>query len=164
MLRALQSVSLMAATLTTGLSAGLYYGFTFAVMPGLRRASDRTFVETMQKINDAILNGWFMLLFMGSLLFILAAGGLHLAGDRHVAVPWIVAGLVLYVAVLAITIAGNVPLNDALVAGGLPDDASRLAELRADFEDTWNRWNGLRTAANTAAFASLAWALVRHSA
>ena len=161
MLRTLQSVSLMAATVTTGLSAGIYFGFAVAVMPGLRLASDRTFVETMQKINEAILNGWFMLVFLGSLLFVLAAGGLHLAGDRKAAVPWIVVGLVLYLVVLVITFQAHMPLNDAIVDAGFPHGAERLAELRADFEDKWDRWNTVRMLANTASFASLAWALTR---
>ncbi|MGI5347584.1 DUF1772 domain-containing protein [Streptomyces sp. CA-250714] len=162
-MRVLQGVSLMGAVLLTGLSAGLYYGFAAAVMPGLRRSGDRTFVEGMQRINTAILNGWFLLLFAGSLLLIVAAGALHLwGGGSKGAVPWIVAAAVLYVAVLVITMAFNVPLNDALDAGGLPDSAERLAELRERFEGAWNRWNLLRTVCNTAAFGCLAWALVRY--
>ncbi|WP_369207226.1 DUF1772 domain-containing protein [Streptomyces sp. PU-14G] len=162
-MRALQGVSLLGAVLLTGLSAGLYYGFAVAVMPGLRRAADRTFVEGMQRINAAILNGWFLLLFIGSLILILTAGALRLWGGGSTGtLPWIAAAAVLYLAVLVITMGFNVPLNDALDAGGLPDDPDRLAGLRERFEDAWNRWNLVRTVCNTAAFGCLAWALVRH--
>ncbi|WP_037707725.1 anthrone oxygenase family protein [Streptomyces sp. AA1529] len=162
-MRVLQGVSLLGAVLLTGLSAGLYYGFAVAVSPGLRRAGDRTFVEGMQRINTAILNGWFLLLFVGSLVLIAVAGALHMwGGGSRAAVPWIAAAGVLYVAVLVVTMAFNVPLNDALDAGGLPDGAARLAALRERFESGWHRWNVVRTVCNTAAFGCLAWALVRH--
>ncbi|MDJ1135033.1 DUF1772 domain-containing protein [Streptomyces iconiensis] len=163
MLGTWQGISLMAAVLATGLSAGLYYGFACAVMPGLRRAGDRTFVEAMQRINTAILNGWFLLLFLGSLLLTLISGGLHLAeGGGHGALPWIGAGAVLYAGVLGLTFRVNVPLNDALDAAGLPADEAALAAVRERFEDAWVRWNTVRAVVNTAAFACLAWALVRY--
>ncbi|MGY1439271.1 anthrone oxygenase family protein [Streptomyces reniochalinae] len=162
-MRALQGVSLVGAVLLTGVSAGLYYGFAVAVMPGLRRAADRTFVEGMQRINAAILNGWFLLVFVGSLALILTAGALRLWGGGSTGtLPWIAVAAVLYLAVLVITMGFNVPLNDALDAGGLPRDPERLAGLRERFEGAWNRWNVVRTVCNTAAFGCLAWALVRH--
>ena len=63
------SGSLLAATVTTGLMAGLFAAFSYAVMPGLGRAGDAAFVEGMQKINVAILNGWFGICFGGAVLF-----------------------------------------------------------------------------------------------
>ncbi|WP_314174919.1 anthrone oxygenase family protein [Streptomyces winkii] len=162
MLWEFQTASLIAATLTTGLSAGLYYGFACAVMPGLARAEDRTFVETMQRINTAIVNGWFMLLFLGSLVLGAAAAALQLPGAAWASpLPWTVAALVLYVAVLSVTARVNIPLNNALDEGGLPGSARELAALRAHFEASWVRWNLIRAVLNTAAFGCLAWALVR---
>ena len=70
---------------------------------------------------------------------------------------WIVAGLVLYAAVLAVTFAVNVPLNNRLdAATGDP------AAARAAFEAAWVRWNLVRTVLSTAAFGCLCWALVLH--
>ena len=161
MLREFQTATLIAATLTTGLSAGLYYGFACAVIPGLRRSGDRTFVETMQRINTAIINGWFMLLFVGSLVLTATAAALQLVGDSGTAAAWTVAAFVLYTAVLIITMRFNVPLNNQLDAGGSsPGSATELAALRAQFERPWARWNVIRTVCNTAAFACLACALV----
>ena len=38
------TATLVAATITNGLMAGLFAAYSYAVMPGLGRASDRTFV------------------------------------------------------------------------------------------------------------------------
>ncbi|MFB7268326.1 DUF1772 domain-containing protein, partial [Streptomyces nojiriensis] len=69
--------TLIAATITAGLISGLFYAFTVAVMPGLARSTDRTTVETMQNINKAILNGWFMLAYLGAPLLITTTLVLH---------------------------------------------------------------------------------------
>ena len=66
MVDSLRMLSLLAATLATGLMAGLYFAFSCAVMPGLARTDDRTFVAAMQWINVRILNGWFALAFGGA--------------------------------------------------------------------------------------------------
>ncbi|WP_373564207.1 MULTISPECIES: hypothetical protein [unclassified Streptomyces] len=52
--------ALFLAVLATGLMAGLFAAFAYAVMPGLGRSGDRTFVEAMRNINKTILNGWFL--------------------------------------------------------------------------------------------------------
>jgi uncharacterized membrane protein len=116
-----RAAALVVATVTMGLMAGLFYAFSIAVMPGLARSGDRAFVEAMQRINVAILNGWFALGFAGALLFTALAAVLHLGPDGRPALPWIAAALVLYGAALVITFRVNVPLNDALVAAGETD-------------------------------------------
>ena len=57
---------------------------------------DRTFISTMQSINDAILNGWFFLAFLGALLLTGLAGATQFGAGRHPALPWIIAAFVLY--------------------------------------------------------------------
>lgn len=151
-------VALVAAVLTTGLMAGLFAAFSYAVMPGLGRLGDAEFVAAMQRINVAILNGWFGICFGGALVTTAVAAVLHLAPGRRAALPWIVAGLVLYVLVLGVTMAVSVPLNDELAAAGSADPAA----ARAAFETVWVRWNVVRTVLDTAAFAVLSWALVLH--
>jgi uncharacterized membrane protein len=155
-----RGVALVAATVTTGLAAGLFYWFAAAVMPGLGRSTDRTFVEAMQRINAAILNGAFALAFVGALAFTALAAVLHLGADGRGVLPWIAVALALYTAVLVITFAVNVPLNDGLAAAGEPDRIADLAAVRERFEAAWVRWNVARAAASTAAFGCLAWALV----
>jgi uncharacterized membrane protein len=144
---------LVAAVVTNGLMAGLFAAYSYAVMPGLGRTGDRTFVEAMQQTNAAILNGWFGICFGGAVVFAALAAVLH---RGRPGLGWIVAGLVLYVAVLAVTFAVNVPLNDALAAAGNADPAA----ARAGFEGVWVRWNVVRAVLSTGAFGCLTWALV----
>ncbi|MFD0356424.1 DUF1772 domain-containing protein [Streptomyces sp. NPDC127110] len=154
--------SLIAATITMGLVSGLFYGFSVAVMPGLRASSDRTVIETMQRINVAILNGWFLLGYMGSLLFTALALGLHLPGDgRHALVP-LAGALVAYVLAMIVTARVNIPLNNALEKAGPVDRIADPAAVRRAFEGTWVRANTWRTLLCTVAFGLLAWALVLH--
>ena len=162
MLDLFRSGALAAATITTGLMAGLYYAYACSVMPGLSRTVDRTFVSAMQQINVAIINPWFFVSFFGAIVFTALAAALHLRGDGRAVLPWIAAALVLYVATLVITIGFNVALNNELAAAGDPDRIADLAAVRERFEATWVRWNIARTVASTAAFGCLIWALVLH--
>jgi uncharacterized membrane protein len=49
-------VVLVAAALTMGLLAGFFYAYSVSVMPGLGRTDDRTLVDAMQQINEAVEN------------------------------------------------------------------------------------------------------------
>jgi uncharacterized membrane protein len=155
----IRALVLLATTLTTGLMAGLYFAFSVAVMPGLAEASDRTFVETMQRVNSAILNGWFSLAFGGALILGAVSVALHWRGEGRPALPWIIAGVVLYAASLFITMGLNVPLNDQLANAGAPARIRDLAAVRERFESTWVHWTVARTLTSTAALGCLAWAM-----
>ena len=146
----------LAATVTTGLLAGLFYSYCISVMRALAGTDDRTFIEVMQRINVAIVNPWFLISFLGSIACTAAAVVAHLKGDRALLV-WLIAALVLNLVGFAVTVAANVPLNDRLARLDLGGD---LALARAQFETDWVRWNVARTVAHTAAFVVLAWTLV----
>lgn len=150
---------LLAATLTTGLMAGLYFAFSVAVLPGLGKADDRVFIEGVQRINVAILNGWFSLAFGGALVFGGLAVVLHWRAEGRPALAWVIAGAALYAASLLITMALSVPLNDRLAAAGDPARIHDPAAVRAHFESSWVRWNAARVLTSTAALGCLSWAL-----
>jgi len=141
------NVVLVAALVASGLIAGLFYAYACSVMPGLARGDDKTLVEAMRGINVAIINPVFMLTFLGAPLLAAVAVFLHL---RSSALPWIIAGAVFLLALIVITAAFNIPLNNALDSG-----RGGYAELRAAFEATWVRWNVLRAVVSTAGFACL---------
>ena len=162
MLELFRSGALAAATLTTGLMAGLYYAYAISVMLGLSMTDDRTFLSAMQQINVAILNPWFFIIFFGALVFTALAGVLHLQADWRGVLPWIAAALVLYAATLLITFGFNVPLNNELAAAGESERIANLAAVRERFEGSWVRWNIARAVASTVAFGCLIWALVLH--
>ena len=159
-MRILQTATLTAATITTGVTAGVLAAFAFSVMPGLHGTDDRVFVDTMNRMNAAIINGWFMTAFVGGLLFTAAALLLHLRGSARAALPWIIAGLALYLVMFIITSAINVPLNDKLALAGKPGQTIDLAAARDRFEGPWVVWNVIRTVANTAALGFLGYALI----
>jgi uncharacterized membrane protein len=161
-MKLLQTLSLVVGTVTTGLMAGVFFAYANSVMPALRLGDDRAFVSTMQEINRVIQNGTFLLCFMGTLFILGAAAALHLSGDGRKVLPWIIAGLVLYVVMLAITFGINIPLNNQLDAAGDVGQIANLGAVRADFESKWVTWNAIRAVANVAAFGCLAWALVVH--
>jgi uncharacterized membrane protein len=162
--RLLSGAVLVAATMTTGFVAGVFVLYAHTIMPGLHRTDDRTFVGAFQAIDRAIINPWFMSCFFGALILTAAAAVLQLGSDRRDALPWIVAAFVLYLVAFVITLAVNVPLNDAIKAAGDPDRINDLAQVRRDFNEAkWTGWNLVRVVLTTGAFGSLAAALILHS-
>ncbi|GAA1579555.1 MULTISPECIES: DUF1772 domain-containing protein [Kribbella] len=153
----LRVASLMAATMTTGLVAGVYGIYANAFMPGLAKTDDRTFVAAFQAVDRAILNPLFLGLgFVGALLLTLLAGMLSL---KEKALPWIAVAFVLYLISMIVTIAVNVPLNDALKAAGDPATID-VAAARAAFDEAkWQAFNLARTLLALASFGLLGWAL-----
>ena len=64
---ALTLAALVAATVTSGLLAGVYLLYAHTVMPGLRTLDDQAFVAAFQALDRAIVNPWFMALgFLGA--------------------------------------------------------------------------------------------------
>jgi uncharacterized membrane protein len=147
-----RDLSLVAALVTTGLMAGVYLAFGIAVLPGLARQDDRTFVGAMRGMNVAILNGWFAVVFGGPLLLGIVAVVSRL-GHRD-DLGWVTLALVLYAATLVVTAAVSVPLNNRL------DSTEPIEDARAVFETRWVRWNVVRTVVCVLSFVSLAVAAV----
>jgi uncharacterized membrane protein len=162
MLKLFEGASLVAATITVGLMAGVF-GLYAHIMPGLGRTDDRTFVGAFQSIDKAVINPLFLATFVGALVLTLLATVLHLGEDGRSALPWLAAALLLYLAVFVITLGVNVPLNDGIKAAGDPDRIADLGAVRERFNETrWIRWNIVRAVACTTALGCLAWALVLH--
>jgi uncharacterized membrane protein len=157
----LRAISLLGATITMGLVAGVFALYAHTIMPALRNTDDRTFVTAFQSIDRAIINPWFITTaFLGALLFTVAAVVLNLG---RAGLPWIAVAFAMYLVAFVVTIAVNVPLNDAIKAAGNPDHIRDFAGVRERFHETrWAAWNLVRVATSTGAFGCLAWALVLH--
>jgi uncharacterized membrane protein len=156
-----QDVSLVAATVVMGLMAGVFAIYSNAIMPGLRRTDDRTFVDSFQQVDRAIINPLFMTCFLGALALTALAGAVRIGDDPGSVLGWIIAAFVLYLLVVIVTIAVNVPMNDALKAAGEPDTIDVAAVRRRFDEKGWTRWNTFRALATTAATVLLAVALLQ---
>ena len=129
------------------LITGLFWGWAFSVMPGLRSVDDRTYVATMQSVNRAILNPMFLVAFAGTVIVLaLAAVTTFRAGDTRRA-WWITAATATYtLGVFGVTGAGNVPLNDALDAfTSAGSDDTAVSEARRAYEGPWNRLHAIRS-------------------
>lgn len=152
---------LVLAVVTTGLYAGFYLIFLTGIMPALARLSDEQFVAAMRRINEKVPRATFLLVFSGSVGF--PAAALFVPVDGRTATErWlVVAALVCAVAGHLVTVAGNVPLNNALAASegaaapgtSVPSVSDR--EARAAFESRWNAFHPVRTVLALAAFVLL---------
>ena len=158
----LREVVLIAAAMTMGLMAGVFGIYSNAIMPGLRRTDDRTFVAAFQSIDRVIINPAFMATFLCALALTALAVLLHLSDEARPLLPWIVAALVLYFLVFVVTIRVNVPRNNEIKAAGDVDQLTDPRRVRERFDEArWVRWNHVRTFASIIAFGLLAWALVQ---
>lgn len=146
----MSTVVLVGATVANGLLAGLFFAFSCAVTAGLHRVEDRTYVTVFRATNTAILNGWFLPVFLGAPLLTLAAAALRPDGRA-----WLVAALVGTAGTFLVTVARNVPLNQRL-ARATTGTAAQWAEARRAFEGRWNGWNAVRTGTSTGALVCLA--------
>jgi uncharacterized membrane protein len=155
-----QGATLVVAAILMGHLAGFFFTFTNAVMPGLGRSDDRTFVAGFQALDRAVMNPLFLLTFAGAPLATGVAALLQGGEDERGVLYWTIAAFVFYFAIIAITRSVHLPLNAEIQAAGDPDRVADLTAVRERFEARWVRWNTVRTVACSASFACLVWALV----
>ncbi|MFJ8077094.1 DUF1772 domain-containing protein [Streptomyces sp. NPDC096176] len=161
---ALRTGILMAATMTTGLTAGVFADWSNAVMPGLSSVDDRTFVAAFRALDASITSPLFLGVgFMGALLLTALSAVLHLRAEQRPVLMWVGAALVCSLVVFVITFGVHEPLNEQLRTAGEPDSNAGFAAVRAQLDEArWTAWNTVRAVASTIAFGCLAWALAIH--
>ncbi|MFC4609581.1 DUF1772 domain-containing protein [Streptomyces maoxianensis] len=143
------------AIIFTGLYAGFMLTFQISVMPALAKLPDDQFLPVMRRINEVVPRPVFLLLFFGIIAFPAAALAVPVDGRTDTQRWLIVAGLVSAVINHLITIAGNIPLNNALATAESAPPAAPDSEVRAAFEPRWNLLHLIRTLFTIAAFALL---------
>lgn len=141
-----------AAIVATGLMAGVYFIYAVAIMPGLRRLDDGAFVASFQETDRAIINPTFLATFFAPTAL---CGISAFTEQGEPGYRWVLVALVLNAAIVAITMAVNVPLNDALKARGGVTGPDATAARQAFREGRWVTWNWFRTVANVGALVSL---------
>ena len=149
-------VLLVAATMTMGLATGAFVIYAHTVMPALGGLDDDTFVRSFRALDVAIINPWFMGGgFLGAPVLTALAAVAWWDEDPF---WWIVGALAAYAVTFVVTMAVNVPRNDALKAAG--ETADPTAVRTAFDEQRWVRWNLLRVLTCLVALALLCVALV----
>jgi len=140
------------SALSAGLMAGLYFAFSAFVMAALGSIERPAGVAAMNAINRVILRSAFMPIFLVSTLAgvaLMAIGVLR--PDDPGALEMAGGGAIYVLGMTGVTMAANVPLNNALAATDLARDAD--APVWASFLVRWTRWNHVRTLASTVALA-----------
>jgi len=153
----IKSAVLFFAIITTALSAGLLYGWTISIIPGLRNISAKSYLEAMQSINRAIINPGFFSIFFGSLILLILSTYFQYVVKVDLAF-WLIAGgaICYFTGTIAVTILGNVPMNDALDLVDINTlSAEELETTRLSYEGKWNQLNLVRTIFSILAFIML---------
>jgi uncharacterized membrane protein len=145
----IETALLWFCALGCGLIGGLYFAFSAFIMRALRDIDRVAGIAAMNSINTAILRSAFMPLFLGTTLAgaALVVVGLLQGGSTRGGLL-IAGGLVYVIGMFVVTMAFNVPLNNALLRGGESDAATWQRYLVS-----WTRWNHLRTLASLVASA-----------
>lgn len=146
---------LLLSASSSGLIAGLFYGYACSVNLGLGLLPDSEYLQAMQAINRAILNLVFFLSFMGTLILLPTTCYVLYKASLHTSFYCLLIASALYViGSFGVTIFGNVPLNEALANFDIGNSSlSEIAQKRLQFEMPWNRLHLIRTGSSILAFA-----------
>ena len=141
-----------------GLVSGIFFAFSTFIMQGLDALAPEQGITAMQSINRLAITPLFMTALFGTALLCVALiVWAALAWDRPQA-RWIAPASALYlIGSIGVTIAANVPRNDALAE--LDPAAASSASRWSAYVSEWLAFNHVRTVASLIAAALLTYAL-----
>ncbi len=144
--------------LGSGLVAGVFFGFSTFVMKALDRVPSAQGIAAMQSINVVVINPWFMGAFFGTGAACVLVAVFALLRSSGPEAVYLLSGVLVYlIGAILVTMAFNVPRNNALAAAD-PQSADG-AKLWAGYVTSWTAWNHVRTSAALAAAVLLTFAL-----
>ncbi|QEU95085.1 DUF1772 domain-containing protein [Streptomyces kanamyceticus] len=144
--------------LACGLAAGVFCAFSTFVMKGLAGLPPAQGIAAMNRINVTAVTPAFMAVFLGAtgLCAVLAVVTFVLWPDEGTVE--LLLGCALYlVGSFGVTIAANIPRNDALAK--VDPESAEGAEYWRTYVSEWTAWNHVRGVASLAASASFILAL-----
>lgn len=152
----LNTVVVLFTTILVGLTAGLCFTWSNAVTPGIGQLNDYEFLQSFQKMNRAIINPIFLLVFFGPFFGHFINIYLH-RNDNTISFWMLVLAASLFIfGVVAVTIFKNIPLNEMLDKTDLISASKEeLFQLRKKFEKPWNFWHTVRTISSIISFSLL---------
>lgn len=150
----LATVLIAAAAVGAALVGGVFYAFDAFIMAGLARLTPTRGREAMVSINAMAVRAPLMGALFGTAVLALLGGGLALGQAEGLDRVLIPAGCAAYLlGTVGVTVARNVPLNDALAG---PEGRS----LWTTYVRAWSRANAVRTASSLLCSGLILWALV----
>jgi uncharacterized membrane protein len=157
-------VTLLSA-LGCGVVGGVFFAFSTFVMKALNALPPPQGIAAMKSINVIVLNPLFLGVFLGTAVGCVALVISSTLSWEKPGAALVLAGGVLYlVGTLLVTIACNVPRNDALAA--LDPVGAESSQFWTNYIRVWTAWNHVRTIAAIAASGLMMialWLSARHS-
>jgi uncharacterized membrane protein len=159
----MNTIILIITTVFSGLMAGLFYAWSISVTPGLARINDLSYLQAFQSMNRAIINPVFFVVFFGLVVLLPVLSYLSFQTSLSNQFWYVIlATLFYFIGIMGVTIAGNVPLNNALEALQIESmTPEQMDVFRKGFENKWNRLNLIRTISSFLTFLLLVIACVR---
>ena len=146
-----------------GLIAGVFFAFSTFVMNALSRLQPKEGISAMQSINITAINPLFMIALFGTAGTCLFLAVFSVLKWHQSSAVYLLVGSLLYlIGVVLVTIAFNVPLNDALAK--VKPESIEGANLWARYLKDWTFWNHIRTLAALVAAVLLTFALCDRAA
>jgi uncharacterized membrane protein len=140
------------AALGSGLVAGIFFAFSNFVMKASARISPAQGISVMESIN-VVLNRWFSAVFFGTAACCLILTITSLIRWQKPGAGYLLVGSLLYlIGTILVTIACNVPLNDALAA--VDPSSADAGPVWSNYVKNWIGWNHMRAIASFDAAAS----------
>jgi uncharacterized membrane protein len=135
--------------LSSGAIFGFFYAWVCSTMWGLDAADPAVAIQAMQAMNASVRNVVFAPAFFGTPVVLLAAAVLAFTARRPTsAIAFGAAAFVYLCGGLIVTMVVNVPMNEALAAVDVKQEAARLEEVWRDYSLPWQFWNTVRAIAS----------------
>jgi len=142
----LLKVLIIITALGAGLVAGIFFAFSSFVMKALGRIPPAQGITAMQSINIVVINIWFMTAFFGTAVTCVILVVISLLNWHYPGTVFLLVGSALYLfGTIMVTIACNVPRNNALAA--IEPNSDDGAQMWGSYLKSWTIWNHVRTAA-----------------
>lgn len=148
----IKGMILLSLTLSAAIF-GFFYAWVCSTMWGLDAADPRIAIGAMQAMNASVRNAVFAPAFFGTpFALLITAALLKRSGATRSAAFFALSAGVYFALGLVLTIAVNVPMNEALAKVEVPQDVAVARDIWLAYSPDWQFWNITRTIASGISF------------
>ncbi len=138
-------VAAIAAVLWFGAVFGFFFAWVCSTMWGLDAIDPRTSIAAMNGMNESVRNPVFFTAFFQAPVVGAAAALLSWVSRKRASALLQGFAVVLYVfGVIVLTQALNVPLNEGLAVGGVPETLDKARDVWDNYSSKWQIYNLIR--------------------